>query len=341
MIDPHVHLRDFELANKETIEHGLKVAKLAGFQRVFDIPNTKPPLTNKEAVLTRLSLSSESVKKYKVGYHIHMGLTADENQIKEAVNTYFMLFPLVVGLKMFLGHSTGNMGIVNYEEQEKIVKTLTLAGFDGVLTVHAEKESLMKNDLYIKGKGETHSLARPNISEVESISDIIKICRDTGFKGTLHIAHISTKGGVEKVLEARREGLNIKMGATPHHALLSIDDARNNPLLKVNPPLRSEEDRAFIFESIINGSIDNIESDHAPHTLEDKEGGASGLPGFSSMLILLKKLRESGVSEERIELLFGRSVLKEFKLDDEEIFIPNDIDRRLSKIKDEYPFNPF
>lgn len=341
MIDAHVHLRDFNQSEKETIEHGLKVAKIAGFQRVFDMPNTNPALTSKDVVLDRLSLASESVKKNKVSYHLYMGLTNDEEQIKEAVNTYFMLFPLVVGLKMFLGQSTGNMGIVSYSDQEKVVKCLTSAGYDGVLTVHAEKESLMKSELYIKGRSETHSLSRPNESEIESISDIIKIVKETGFKGKLHIAHISTKGGVEKVLEARKEGLNVYMGATPHHALLNIDDAKNNPLLKVNPPLRSEEDRAFIYECLLNGTIDSIESDHAPHTLENKENGASGLPGFGSMLVLLNKLKSDGVSEEKLKLLFGLNVLKEFNLDEEDIFIPRDEIKRKKKIEKEYPFDPF
>ena len=205
MIDAHVHLRDFNQKEKETIEHGLRVAKLAGFQRVFDMPNCNPPLTSKEVVLERLALASESVKKHKVAYHLYMGLTNDEEQIKEAVNTYFMLFPLVVGLKMFLGQSTGNMGIVSYSDQEKVVRALTQAGYDGVLTVHAEKESLMKSELYIKGHSETHSLARPNESEIESIKDIIKIVKETGFKGKLHIAHISTKGGVLEVVKAKKD----------------------------------------------------------------------------------------------------------------------------------------
>ena len=341
MIDAHVHLRDFNQSEKETIEHGLRIAKIAGFQRVFDMPNCNPALTTKDVVLDRLALASESVKKHKVAYHLYMGLTNDEEQIKESVNTYFMLFPLVVGLKMFLGHSTGNMGIVSYSDQEKVVRILTQAGYDGVLTVHAEKESLMKNELYIKGKGETHCLARPNESEYESINDIIKIVKETGFKGKLHIAHISTKCGVEKVLEAKKEGLKIFMGVTPHHALLNIEDAKKNPLLKVNPPLRSEEDRAFIFESLLNGTIDSIESDHAPHTLENKENGASGLPGFGSMLILLNRLRKAGLSEDKLKALFGLNVLKEFNLDIEDIFIPTDEIKRKKKIEKEYPFDPF
>ena len=165
MIDAHVHLRDQGLASKETIAHGLAVAKRCGITRVFDMPNTKPVLTTREAVLDRLSLAGESVKKTRVSYHIHMGLTKDPDQIREAVATHAMLFPLVIGLKMFLGNSTGNMGIVTADEQRQVVKCLTEYGYKGVLTVHAEKEALMKNELFIKGKADTHTLARPSEAE--------------------------------------------------------------------------------------------------------------------------------------------------------------------------------
>ncbi|MGN0907047.1 MAG: dihydroorotase family protein, partial [Bullifex sp.] len=324
MIDAHVHLRDQELSAKETIAHGLAVAKKCGITRVFDMPNTKPVLTAREAILDRLSLAGESVRRTKVSYHVHMGLTKDPAQIKEAVQTHAMLFPLVIGLKMFLGNSTGNMGIVSGDDQFAVVKCLTENGYKGVITVHAEKEACMKGELFVKGRAETHSLARPSEAETEAIRDIISIVKETGFEGTLHIAHISAKESVLEVVKARNEGMKIFMGATPHHALLSVEDAKKNPYLKVNPPLRSEEDRAFIFRSLLDGTIDSCESDHAPHTLEDKENGASGLPGFPGMALLLDRLRKAGAPDERLESLFGKSVLKEFGLEDEEVFLPKD-----------------
>ena len=341
MIDAHVHLRDQGLATKETIAHGLAVAKRCGITRVFDMPNTKPVLTTREAVLDRLSLAGESVKKTRVSYHIHMGLTKDPEQIREAVATHAMLFPLVIGLKMFLGNSTGNMGIVTADEQRQVVKCLTENGYKGVLTVHAEKEALMKNELFIKGKADTHTLARPSEAETEAIKDIISIVKETGFEGTVHIAHISARASVEEVVRAKREGVKIFMGATPHHALLSVEDAKDNPYLKVNPPLRSEADREFIFQSLLDGTIDSCESDHAPHTLEDKDNGASGLPGFPGMTLLLDRLRKAGASEERLESLFGKSVLHEFALDDEDVLLPRDTLRRVKASSGEYPFDPY
>ena len=120
MIDVHVHLRDWQQSAKETVGHGLAVASLCGFRWVADMPNTAPALTDRETVLDRLALASPYARKHHVSYSVHMGLTADEDQIRHAVNTYNELFPRVLGLKMFAGHSTGNMGLVSPEAQRTV-----------------------------------------------------------------------------------------------------------------------------------------------------------------------------------------------------------------------------
>ena len=343
MIDIHVHLRDWEQSSKETVDHGLAVAYKAGIRRVFDMPNTNPPLTTREAVIDRLALASDAItkNKRKIAYSLYVGLTADVKQIKKAVSIYNELFPLVCGLKLFAGHSTGNMGLCTLKEQELVFNTLTEENYRGVVAVHAEKESLIDSKKYIKGKTETHSLARPSSAEVESVRDLMSLVEKTGFKGHLHICHISVPAALELVLAAKERGVNISAGATPHHLLLSTEDAKNNHYLKMNPPLRSEEERKALFQALLDGKIDNIESDHAPHTLEDKENGASGIQCFSGMLILLHVLRKEGVSEESLQKLFGKNVLKIFSLEDEAIFLPRDIKARLISIRNEYPFDPF
>lgn len=342
MIDPHVHLRDWNQKDKETLSHGLMVAKKAGFSHVFDMPNTNPALTNRDAIIERLADAGDVVRKIKgMHYHLYAGLTGDMDQVKAMVDVYNELFPLVVGLKLFAGHSTGNMGILDEETQRKIFSTLSSCGYKGVLAVHSEKESYMKPELYEKGKWETLSLARPKEAEIESVRDMIDFARGEGFEGTLHIAHISTRGAIELV-KANRDKLKITMGATPHHAMYSTEDAREySRFLKMNPPLRDKEDRDYLFDAIVNGDIDWIESDHAPHTLLDKENGASGIPGFAGMLTIANKLRKAGVSEERLSELFGRNAILAFGLDDEEISVPKDLKRRFISIEDEYPIKPF
>lgn len=342
MIDPHVHLRDWSQEEKETILHGLKVAKACGFDHVFDMPNTNPALTDRETVLRRLSDASSAQKKVKgISYHLYVGLTADRDQIKGAVSLYNELHPLVIGAKLFAGHSTGNMGIVGKESQEKVFSALREFGYKGVLAVHCEKEELIDSSRFVKGKWETHSQARPKEAEVESIKDIIGIALRTGFEGTLHIAHISTRESVELV-KANRSKLRITMGATPHHALYCVEDAScYEKYLKMNPPLREKEDRDYIFSSLLDQTIDWVESDHAPHTLLDKENGASGIPGFTGMLVLLSELRKKGASEADLEKLFCINAARAFGLELDKASLPKKLDLRIASSREEYPIRPF
>ena len=343
MIDPHVHLRDWNQKQKETLAHGLKCARKAGFSHVFDMPNTSPAITSRDLIIQRLADASEALKNLDgIHYHVYGGLTSDPEQIREIVSASKELFPLVIGLKMFAGQSTGNMGIVDIDSQRLVFKTLVEEDYRGVLVVHAEKESELRPELFVPGKWETHSLARPESSEVESIRDILSIACEEGFKGTVHIAHISTKKSVELV-KSYKDKIKVTMGATPHHSLLHSEYAKEYPnlYLKMNPPLRCKEDRLYIFQSLLDGTIDWVESDHAPHTLEDKQKGASGIPGFTGMLVLAKVLREAGITEDRLNDLYGRNVLKTFGLDDEEIFVPTDIATRIESLKTSYKLDPF
>lgn len=298
MIDPHVHLRDWNQSEKETVAHGLTVAKQCGFTHVFDMPNTNPPLTDRETILKRFELAKE-IKD--IEYHIWAGLTSNPVQIKQMVDVYNELHPKVVGLKLFLGQSTGNMGVTTYDKQRLVIKTLTELNYKGTVAVHAEKESLMRPEKYIEGHFETHSLARPKEAEIEAVRDILNIAKETGFEGNIHIAHISTKGAIELVKKAKKNQ-RVTMGVTPHHALFTIEDAKDyDKLLKMNPPLRNENDRNAVFTSLLDGTADWIESDHAPHTLAQKKAGASGIPGFYNMLTLIETLKKHDISESRLK----------------------------------------
>lgn len=313
MIDPHVHLRDWKQAEKETVAHGLSVAKKCGFTHVFDMPNTNPPLTDRKTIQKRFELA-EGIDG--ITYHLWAGITADPKQIAEVVSVYRELYPRVVGLKMFFGQSTGNMGICDYETQLAVFRTLKELNYRGVVAIHAEKESLLQPERYIQGRFETHSLARPPEAEIESVRDAIAIVEQSGFEGTLHIAHVSTKGAIEEIVRAR-ETMRVTMGVTPHHALFTVQDAADHDrYLKMNPPLRGEEDRKAVFASLLDGTATWMESDHAPHTRQQKESGASGIPGFENMLLLIEALKKAGISETRLRELTYRNAAELFGLQD-------------------------
>ena len=342
MIDSHVHLRDWNESEKETISHAMKVAALLGFTWLFDMPNTKPPLTEENLIQKRLEEGKSEGEKHGVRYSLYAGLTSDTDQVRRMVLLQKRLFPDVVGLKLFLSHSTGNMGIVGKKEQENVFSALADASYMGVLVLHAEKESLNDMSLFSLDDFSTHSKARPSESEIESIRDALELADKTGFKGHLHIAHISTRKGVEEVLDAKKRNVDISMGATPHHALYTSDDAKDKKrYLKMNPPLRSEEDRKAVFSALMDGTIDWAESDHAPHTIEDKEKGASGIPGIPGMLLLLSRLREAGCSDERLREAFGKAAIRAFSLGDEEISLPSDPYERYGRAAGEYCWDPY
>lgn len=338
MIDPHVHLRDWNEKEKETLVHGMESGYLSGIDTFFDMPNTNPPITNRENALKRIEdgiKAEEELRKrgMDVHYHLYLGLTPNKEQISEMVSLYSSLFPRIIGLKLFASHSTGNMGIIDEEEEKNVFQVLADLDYKGVVAVHAEKTSLFTTN-------SSHALSRPSISEIESVRDMIEFATDAGFKGRLHIAHISTKGALELVKKAKEEGkIKITSGATPHHALFNLES--ENMYLKMNPPLREEEDRAYIFSSLLSGDIDWIESDHAPHTLRDKENGKCGIPGFKGTLLLIDKLRECGISEERLEKLLNTNIASTFGLGNSKLSIPTDTQGREKIIGDRYPFDPY
>jgi dihydroorotase len=350
MIDPHVHLRDGIQSRKETILHGLSVASSVGIDWVFDMPNCVPPLTTKEAIEERLGKAEEAAKKIRqetgrsIRYSVYAGITSDTEQIQAVVALQKELFPSVVGLKMFAGNSTGDMGIITIEEQRRVYETLAKAGYKGVLAVHAEKEGLLKPELEKRGDDVSHSLARPKESEIASIQDQISLAKESCFLGNLHICHVSTVEGVELVACARKEGMRITCASTPHHLLLDEDSAKDVALhARMNPPLRSAEERMGLFQALLDGKIDWVETDHAPHTVEDKEKGASGIPGFSGLLLLLDRLYRSGVPEKRVRELFGGNVMRTYGLPTFSLTLPPKTDcRRLSSWAAScYPFDPF
>lgn len=337
MTDAHVHLRDWNQSHKETVLHGMLTGALAGFDVFFDMPNTNPPVTDRKTAEKRLELGISAEKElgklgHDVHYHLYLGITPCAGQIAEMAKAYKDLFPRVCGLKMFASQSTGNMGIIGKERQLEIYRSLTELGYTGVLAVHCEKEEFFRPD-------ETrHSDRRPSESEEASVRDQIENAENTGFRGTLHIAHISTKGALDAVREARRCGLvKITCGATPHHILLNRDSETD--LIKMNPPLRPESDRLAVWNALFDGTVDWVESDHAPHTMDEKRGGASGLPGFEGMLLTIKALRDAGMPESRLNGLFCTNALDAFGISVKSSPVPQVNDAMIDAARRAYPFS--
>jgi len=349
-IDCHVHLRDEEQRDKETIAHGLKVAEDSRLDCIIEMPNPERPVISRERILDRFKLAQEADSPVVFG--AYAGLTSDPEQIKEAVECCreFAYHPearvFVAGIKAFWGKSVGNLSIIKPEEQKFSIFKLAELNYQGVLAGHFEKESLLKPDLFDVRKPITWSDARPEEAETHSIQDIINEAILAEFAGHLHVCHASTPKSVE-IVNSYRESLKISCGVTPHHLLLpnNITYEKDGILYKVNPPLRDGETVRGLFNCLLDGKIDVLESDHAPHTYEEKTGITrdkdgkpqymSGIPNLASWPDAINILRRLGVHEglinrmafNRVNEIFGLDILR--------------TSRPLKSHVSEYIFNPY
>ncbi|WP_297507708.1 dihydroorotase [Thermococcus sp.] len=258
LIDTHVHLRDFKEKKKETVESGTKSALHGGITAVFDMPNTSPPVMDSRTFEKRLELfEGRAYADYALGFLL-------KDNCREAVNSGADFY------KVFMGSSTGGIYSENFESDYSCSPE--------VLSVHAEDaEVIAKNP------------ERPPEAESRAIKRALNVAES--LKKPLNICHVSTRDGVEEILKRGFSWVTFEV--TPHHLFLTRRDYERNPLLKVYPPLRTEEHRRALWENLPRVPI--IASDHAPHTLEDKAEGAAGIPGLETEVALLLDAVNRGI----------------------------------------------
>ncbi|HLD02917.1 MAG TPA: dihydroorotase family protein [Candidatus Nanoarchaeia archaeon] len=336
-IDAHVHLRDFKQKHKETIFHGLEVARDSGLDAVFDMPNTDPAITSRDIVVERLKIA-RAADVPEVFYGLYMGVTADIEQLKLAVEVCHE-FPEVIGMKLYAGHSVGNLGVTRVEDQDLVYRTLAVAGYDGVLVVHAEKETVLHPSVWNPSIPISHCHARPESAEIASLEDQLRLAYESGFKGKLHVAHISSPRAADLVVSAKARGVDISCGICPHHFIYDWTQMLDERgiLWKMNPPLRRLEARDEIFNYLRQGKIDWIETDHAPHTLGEKTESPfmSGIPGLAWWPLFEEFLRHNNFSDELIEKLVFHNAARRFGIDVKRS------KRQINDRRKDYPFDPY
>ena len=311
-IDPHVHCRDGLQSYKETIAHVFQIADSQGVQKIFDMPNTNPPILSQTDVEDRLKLVPKNRLK---DYYLYIGATSNLDQLKQAVSCWHK-YRQVIGIKMFAGHSVGSLAIVSPKKQKFVYQTLTSLGYRGVLAVHCEKEELLNTNLFNPQKPITHSLSRPKIAEIQSIKEQIQMASLSKFKGILHICHISTSQSVNLISRAKKH-LRLTCGITPHHLLWdhSQQKKHNGLLYKMNPPLRNPNNVAKLRTMLLEGKIDWIETDHAPHQIAEKiyPPYMSGFPSLILYHDLIKnKLPSWGFTPSQIKKLTFLNIMEAF-----------------------------
>ncbi len=316
IVDIHVHDRDEDEAYKATVRQTKKIAYALGCQAMCAMPNTKNPIVSRKRVRERLSLAAES-NDIPIKYYLIPALTTDINLIAELVDEYNRNHG-VMGLKIYGGTSVGDLGIIGKDKQRLILETLVNLGYTGPILLHCERDDLMQPDKFNPNWPATWEEARPREAVLESIKDWLYLIRKTGFPGHVHFCHISRFEAVLMINAAKNQGMKISCGATPQCLLFSKEKIAAMSkmlglLLKCNPAIGTEEDRLNLFEFLKIGLIDLVETDHAPHTVLDKEQKyASGVMSLLLLPQLYIEFRKQEFSERRIEEILRETPLKIF-----------------------------
>ena len=289
MLDMHTHFRDPGFEYKEDIATGSRAAAKGGFTAVATMGNTDPICDNGTVVRYQIDRAHAAglIRLYPIG-----ALTRGQKgealaEIGDMVSKGAVAFSDD-------GHGVQSAGMMRTCMDY-------VAQFDKTVIAHCEDETLSANGVVNEGVVSTRLglFGQPALSEEAEIARDIEICRITGC--ALHIAHISTKRGLDLVRRAKEEGLPVTCEVTPHHLFLCEDDLDDtyNTNLKMNPPLRPASDRDALVKGLVDGSIDCVVTDHAPHADYEKawefENAPFGIVGLETSLpLILSNLVSTG-----------------------------------------------
>ena len=296
VIDDHVHFREPGLTEKADIESESRAAAAGGVTSYFDMPNCKPQTTTLEALNDKFERARRSSH---VNYSFFYGATNDNVQTFSQLDAH-----RIPGIKLFMGSSTGNMLVDGKEALERIFSTVKLP-----LMVHCEDTDIINHNMEEAQKawGEDpqvnlHSLIRSEEACLASSRRAVELAKKYGTR--LHIAHLSTAEELELI------GDNITAEACVGHLYFTeLDYQRLGARIKVNPSIKTPVDQFLLRQALTDGLITVVGTDHAPHLMEQKQGGcvraASGMPMIQfSLVTMLELVDEKVLSLERmVELM--------------------------------------
>ena len=295
--DVHVHLREPGFSYKETIKTGTLASAHGGYTAVCSMPNLNPVPDSVENLQKQLDIIDKdaAIAVYPYG-SITVGQMGEELSDLEGMSENVIAF------------SDDGRGVQSDELMEKAM--LKAKALGKMIVAHCEVNSLLNGGYihdgeYAKANGHRGICS---VSEWKQIERDIKLAEKIGC--AYHVCHISTKESVEIIREAKKRGVDITCETGPHYLVLSDKDLQEEGRFKMNPPLRSEEDRLALIEGIKDGTIDMIATDHAPHSAEEKgrglEKSAMGIVGIETAFpVLYTELVLKGIIslEKLIELL--------------------------------------
>lgn len=300
IIDPHVHMREPGHEHKEDFFTGSMAAAAGGVTTFLDMPNNDPACTTLAALKTKRDLAGQ---KSIVNYGFHFGATLENiEEIKDAEN--------VASTKVFLGSSTGKLLVDDDSALFNILSNTRLA------VLHAENESLIRHNekrYHDYTIPDIHADIRDNMVAATAVAKALSIADYTEAK--LYFAHVSTRDELE-LLKGRKAFVE----ASPHHLIFTRKElTKQDNYVKMNPPLRTARDREALWEGIRSGIVTTIGSDHAPHTVEEKDKGywkaPSGVPGIETTLpLLLNEVNEGNISLPKVVELTSINPARIFRI---------------------------
>jgi dihydroorotase len=267
LIDCHVHFREPGLTYKEDFATGSAAAAAGGVTCVMDMPNTLPPVIDPSSVGIKSALANN-----RSWVDVAMfGLVVQEN-VDKLVS---MGEAGIAGYKCFLGQTEAGDASPLPPDDGALLSAMTAIATTGLrFAFHAENHAVMRSLIAaLKAAGRTdvsaHLESRPVVVELEAIQRVALFAQATGCK--IHICHLSSSEGVQMVCDWKRRGVDITCETSANYCFLSCDDLRRTgAFLRINPPLRQQEQGAALLDAVVKGEIDVIASDHAPHSIAEK-----------------------------------------------------------------------
>ena len=276
--DVHVHFREPGFSYKETIKTGCAAAARGGYTSVLTMPNLNPTPDSPEHLRAQLDLIDEGATISVVPYGT---ITVGEAGVE--------LADLVGMAGGVAGFSDDGKGV---QSEEMMLEAMRIAKSLGKpIAAHCEDNSLLFGGYIHDGEyARTHGhKGISSASEYMPIKRDIELVRKTGVD--YHVCHVSTKESIEAIRQAKADGVNITCETGPHYLLLDDSNLEEDGRFKMNPPLRSPSDREAMLEALIDGTVDMIATDHAPHSAEEKSRGleksAMGVVGLETAFPLL------------------------------------------------------
>lgn len=319
--DVHVHLRQPGFSYKETIKSGTQASAHGGYTTVFSMPNLKPVPDSAEHLKEQLDIIKKDAVINVLPYGaITIGQNGEELSDMEGM------------AKDVIAFSDDGRGVQSEEMMKEAMQRAKALG--KIIVAHCEDNSLLHGGYIHDGVYASKHSHRGICSESEwkPIKRDLELCRQTGC--AYHVCHISCKESVELIRQAKAQGIDVTCETGPHYLILTDEDLKEDGRFKMNPPLRSKEDRQALIEGVLDGTIDMIATDHAPHSQEEKSRGleksAFGIVGIETAFQLLYThlVKKNIISLERLVELLAVNPRKRFGLEYDNSFTVWDLDKK-------------